>query len=39
LGNMNFFEILNFRQGGRGFGVFVKNLNLKKCPKKNYSLV
>jgi hypothetical protein len=30
--NLNFFEILKFRQGG-GIGVFVKNSILQKCPK------
>jgi hypothetical protein len=30
--NLNFFEILKFRQG-RGIGVFVKILILQKCPK------
>jgi hypothetical protein len=31
-GNLNFFEILKFRQGG-GIGVFVKNSISQKCPK------
>jgi hypothetical protein len=30
--NLNFFEILKFRQGG-GIGVFVKNSIFQKCPK------
>jgi hypothetical protein len=30
--NLNFFEILKFRQGG-GIGVFVKILTFQKCPK------
>jgi hypothetical protein len=30
--NLNFFEILKFRQGG-GIGVFVKISILQKCPK------
>jgi hypothetical protein len=30
--NLNFFEILKFRQGG-GIGFFVKNSIFQKCPK------